>query len=175
MLRTMALLAVLATAALPAQAQIQSYDFNGVIDSGEYINELFNGTFSFDDVSLTNLGTEDITLDSLNLNLLGSTFDQNNFLFDSPVATFEDGVFAGINWSYDAFNPEPDIQFSFISGFFDTSDAFFAYDTGFGSALSGTADVSYSTSVAAVPEPQTYAMLLAGLGLIGYLRKRKAA
>ncbi|HEX5126813.1 MAG TPA: FxDxF family PEP-CTERM protein [Rhodocyclaceae bacterium] len=29
--------------------------------------------------------------------------------------------------------------------------------------------------IAAVPEPQTYAMLLAGLGLIGFIARRRAS
>lgn len=48
-------------------------------------------------------------------------------------------------------------------------------------AQAGTPFDNYSgavidnVSVSAVPEPETYAMLLAGLGLMGFLRRRKAA
>jgi hypothetical protein len=31
----------------------------------------------------------------------------------------------------------------------------------------------YSVAISAVPEPETYAMLLAGLGLIGYSTRRR--
>ena len=37
----------------------------------------------------------------------------------------------------------------------------------------GAQDVVYFTPASAVPEPQTYAMLLAGLGLVGFLAKRR--
>jgi hypothetical protein len=38
-----------------------------------------------------------------------------------------------------------------------------------------TGSLDVSVNVAAVPEPETYAMLMAGLGLIGALRRRKTA
>jgi hypothetical protein len=34
-------------------------------------------------------------------------------------------------------------------------------------------DLAFRTNVNAVPEPETYAMLLAGLGLFGYMRRRQ--
>ncbi|MFC0169487.1 FxDxF family PEP-CTERM protein [Pseudoduganella danionis] len=42
-----------------------------------------------------------------------------------------------------------------------------------GWAYSNGYDLGFRTNVNAVPEPETYAMLLAGLGLLGYLRRRK--
>ena len=38
-----------------------------------------------------------------------------------------------------------------------------------------TIDVHGTLSIAAVPEPETYAMMLAGLGLMGFIARRKAA
>lgn len=42
-----------------------------------------------------------------------------------------------------------------------------------GTPGTGSQDVVYFTPASAVPEPQTYAMLLAGLGLIGFMAKRR--
>jgi hypothetical protein len=56
---------------------------------------------------------------------------------------------------------------------------------GFGAATAAAASNQYGnystfttdlkSPVGAVPEPETYAMLLAGLGLVGYMQRRKAA
>ena len=48
----------------------------------------------------------------------------------------------------------------------------FAYPdaAGFSTTISGPGVI---TAVAAVPEPETYAMLLAGLGLMGYVARRR--
>ena len=41
------------------------------------------------------------------------------------------------------------------------------------SSTSAAASVSFDSSVGAVPEPETYAMLLAGLGLLGFVARRR--
>ena len=42
--------------------------------------------------------------------------------------------------------------------------------------MDGYAKVTYTYETLPVPEPETYAMLLAGLGLVGFIaRKRKAS
>lgn len=67
------------------------------------------------------------------------------------------------------------------------ADAFSAHQLVFNPLVSGTYSLSFSNvggdnvgalldnvSVTAVPEPETYAMLLAGLGLLGAVKRRKA-
>ena len=50
----------------------------------------------------------------------------------------------------------------------------FALNSNYGDSYSGLSEVKFFTS--AVPEPETYAMFLAGLGLMGAIaRRRKAA
>ena len=44
-----------------------------------------------------------------------------------------------------------------------------------GGTLNTAIDVHGNLSIAAVPEPETYAMMLAGLGLMGFIARRKAA
>jgi hypothetical protein len=45
--------------------------------------------------------------------------------------------------------------------------------TGTGSISGGIDTFRYSFNVSAVPEPESYAMLLAGLGLLGTLARRR--
>ncbi|MDR3087994.1 MAG: THxN family PEP-CTERM protein [Azoarcus sp.] len=44
---------------------------------------------------------------------------------------------------------------------------------GFVTKENGVTDVNFSFSVTAVPEPETYAMLLAGLGIVGFVARRR--
>jgi hypothetical protein len=52
--------------------------------------------------------------------------------------------------------------------------SYFFEATGTGTGTDG-GRLSYTASAVAVPEPQTYAMLLAGLGAIGFLARRRRA
>lgn len=68
-----------------------------------------------------------------------------------------------------------------------TDGGVFSYTTTFNSLIAGTeywinlkgtaTEASYSVTLAPVPEPETYALLLAGLGMVGtiVLRRRSAA
>lgn len=159
--------------AMPAQAAIESYTFTGEMTSGFYNTETFNGSFSFDDTTPDNTDgfVDYFNLTSASFTILGSTFTQTDFDIDAPAAAFDafdPTVFLGILWDNTSVNP--DIGFSFNLGTFDATDAFVAYDTGLG--LSGDGDITF-TAVAAVPEPETYTMFLAGLGLMGYLGRRR--
>ena len=59
----------------------------------------------------------------------------------------------------------------------------FSYSTTFGSLVAGTkywinlkgsaTEAAYSVTLAPVPEPETYALLLAGLGMVGTIARRR--
>jgi hypothetical protein len=154
-----------AIAAAVGSAGAMSVDF-GTLSTSVGVSDVhvvgsFNDTFSF------TMGTGTGALGSLvGLDLLGDLTMQYRF-----------GVGATPVWS------------SFSSSFAVPSDpntgAYALYQTFAGLTagtkywinLKGTAtDAYYSATLAPVPEPETYAMLLAGLGLIGTIaRRRKTA
>lgn len=158
-------LAALLLLALPAsQAATQSYFFNGTLESGALMGNSYQGQFSFDDASLTLTGEEYLGVDSLAMSFLGSQWSLA--LADAGAVTevkFVDGAFAGL--SYNA--TLGDTGFSTIPGSFDATDAFVAYTTTLGN--DGTGNLIY----APVPEPESYAMLVAGLALMGAMARRR--
>ncbi len=141
------LLAALLAAAIPAQAAIQTWNFSGTVDSGSLLGQNYVGQFSFDDLGLTGSGDEYLAVSSLGMQFNGTAFTLADELATTEAA-FADGSFLGMNFSA--------ANFTFITGSVDTSDAFLALDD-------GAANVIY----APVPEPETYALMLAGLGLVG--------
>lgn len=157
------ILAALLLAALPAaQAATQSWNVSGMLDSGHYTGQSFAGTFSFDDAGLTGFGDEWLTVDSLALNFAGMAYTLADADATAEVSFF-DGAFLGLAYSASNLNP----QISFIPGFNALNEAYVAYDISHG--LSGAGDAIY----APVPEPETYALLLAGLGLLGVAARRR--
>lgn len=81
--------------------------------------------------------------------------------------------------NHDALNPPPYSQYVYdISGWNGTDTINLSgFWLGQGSisniAIWNSADEGGGGSVAAIPEPATYAMLLAGLGLVGFAARRK--
>ncbi len=158
-------LAALLLAAVPTHAAMQIWNFSGALDSGHFAGGTFEGVVSFDDAALTGVGSEWLPVSSLKLTFLGDFY--RGYQADAqPEVAFQDGTFLGVSASFSSGDP----QFALIGGLYDSSDAFVAYDTSFG--LSGAGSMVY----APVPEPETYALMLAGLGLVGYMaRRRKVA
>ncbi len=135
-------------------------DFETTLDSGSLSGEIFSGSFGLDDTSLTGEGFEEIELIAFDFNFAGDDFDLGN-VFVPANALFLDGNLLGIDASNDLF--------SFIPGFFDISEAFFAFDFGGGDV--GTGDFTVVEDVA-VPEPTSIITIL-GLGSLGIVSKLK--
>lgn len=147
---------LLFAAVAPAQAAVQTYTFSGVIDAGSLLGETYAGSFSFDNASLTSAGAEWLAVDSLAMNFMGNSFTQADAVAPSIAEVgYYNGAFLGLSFSADTAG-EP---FSFVTGSFDTSDAFFATDSSSGSL----------TYAAAVPEPRDWMLMLAGIGLVGVM------
>lgn len=162
--KTTALAALLLVSVSAAQAAIQTYSFNGALESGALIGESYLGQFSFDDATLTLTGEEYLGVNSLNMSFLGSNWGLGQ-LEPGAVAEvrFVDGSFTGLSYSASLNG----VGFSTIPGLVDGSDAFVAYSPATG--LEGTGTLT----LAPVPEPTTYAMLLAGLALMGTVARRR--
>jgi PEP-CTERM motif len=162
------------SAVLPAQAAVQNYSFTGVLDSGYYNGETYSGSFSFDDAIVDNTGLDIVNLISFDMSFLNTNFTLANaadYPTTLPDVSFQDGSFLGLSLSIDSVTPNA--GFTFVAGSVDSSDAFLAVDTNLG--LTGAGNVAYSLT-APVPEAETYAMLLAGLGVMGAAaRRRKSA
>jgi hypothetical protein len=164
-------IAALFSAVLPAQAAIQNYTFDGAFDSGFYIGETFSGSFSYDDATITNSGFELVSLSSFDMSLLSNIYSLADASVDPdalPDVSFQDGSFLGLSLSINSV--APNIGFTFVAGSVDTSDSFIAYDTTLG--FSGAGNMAYSQT-APIPEADTYAMLLAGLGVMGAVARRR--
>lgn len=155
-------LAALLLGALPA-AQAATYSFSGMMDSGSLIGESLTGSLSFDNLGLTGNGFELFDLSSLSISFAGQTYTLANADV-APDVSYQDGVFLGLSYSTSSLEP----KLAFIAGSFSADDAFVAYTM---NGLDGAGSISYT---AAVPEPESYAMLLAGLGLMGLIARRRS-
>ncbi|MDP2883152.1 MAG: PEP-CTERM sorting domain-containing protein [Azonexus sp.] len=153
-LRTTALATALLAVFPAAQAATQSYSFLGTLNAIQ-----FSGSFSFDDSALAIFNAVEPLLTVAPVASLSMTYNDVSYsLADAwgPAdVSYYNGAFLGLSYSNNAM--------SFIPGMFNTVDAYVTDGL-------NSADVIY----APVPEPESYAMLLAGLGLMGLVARRRA-
>ncbi len=152
-----------------AHAATSLFDLAGRTDSGPLAGQRFSGSFAYDSSAAVAGFTGNIALTSFSLQFAGQTYTLANA--DAVPAVFYDGgVFLGLDY-VDADSADAALrpQLSLVSGFTAfAGEAYLSY-TG-----AGAAGGFGSYSITAVPEPQTLALLLAGLGLLAAVVRRRA-
>lgn len=165
--RALAFITILIAFALPGVASASSHSYNlGEVTTAETTSPIFKLGQSFNDVVHFTLGAGDSITASV------SGFD----LFSS----LESLSFALVSKSDSA------LKASYVDEA-DTNDGFFFFSAShtFNNLIAGNSyDLlikgarsfgAYSATVTAVPEPGTWTMLVAGLGLIGTVMRRRKA
>lgn len=153
---------ILALAAFTAlgTAQAATYNFSGSFDATPGTSVLA-GSFSFDDAAVAAGGFDgDFSLTSLSFSFEGQTYTLAQAT--DPYVKFESGALTGPN----ALFSTPGGGALALQSFFGSSG--FTYSVGGGDQL-GTLNIS------AVPEPESYALMLGGLGLVGWMARRRKA
>ncbi|MCP9797838.1 hypothetical protein [Cyanobium sp. Lug-B] len=141
----------------PLRAAVVNYTFDILIDSGPLAPNSYSGTFAYN--------TNTLNLTDFSFLFQGTQYDEN----DDPDAAvvFDNGVFLGLEYSVDTLP-----AFSFVPGFFDVNEAFFAYDLdaigsqGGAGSLAFTRVVKPETSTVPGPLP-----LLGAAACFGYSRR----
>ena len=167
--KTLAVGALAVLVAMPAaQAAEQHWQLTGVTDSGPLAGQSFSAVFSFDDALLSGFGDETIDVTGFNAQVFDMSYSDAD-LAAAPTVSFLDGMLLGLNAVYEggsALVP----GFAFISGYFDAAEGYFSYELqADGGPLAGFG----SYALAPVPEPEQAALLLAGLGLIAGVARRR--
>lgn len=164
MIRKTLLAAALAGAGFASQAATVVVNFQSTaFDGGSLVGQSFNGQFSYDDSALS-ASTWTLPLLSLSFSLGGQSYTLGQADAGTTGAAFEAGSLIGVNAVYAGGVRSIEL----VSGF-GTPYAFYQQ----GSGNYGYADLSFST--AAVPEPESYALMLAGLALVGFMARRRKA
>lgn len=145
----------------PLKAAVVAYTFDILIDSGPLQPNSYSGTFAYN--------TQTFGLTDFSFNFQGVQYDEA----DDPNASavVGNGIFLGLEYSIDTLP-----AFSFVPGFFDVGEAFFAYDLDANLGQGGTGSLAFTKVVnpetSTVPGPLPLLGAAACFGYSRRLRKR---
>ncbi len=151
--------ATLSLSGTAATAAPVAFQADVSVTSGDLAGQSFSATMLADTAALTGFGEEFLPVQRLSFQFGGLTYTEDDGLAE---LVYFDNAFLGLSYSVDT----PD-TFSFVPGFFDIDEAFFAYE---GLETDGEGDLSYST--APVPLPAPLVLMLTGLAALAVHRRR---
>jgi PEP-CTERM motif len=174
----------------PLSANATLFNYSYTFQDGDFVSGSFTGTAS--DNLVTNLSNINANFDGVDFNGSGHLYESHliggGWISGGAVVSF-DGLANNFNFmdSSDPAGNDPLYSNFFMSAPFTTTLTYVvlrwgAALPGRGAALDYLGDGGYGvydstrwtlSAVTPVPEPETYAMLLAGLGLLGFIARRR--
>jgi hypothetical protein len=181
-----------------AAASADTFDFSYLFADGQDVTGSFTGTSTDGGQSVTNASNFQVSLNDIaftggaSSQLILNTWNTSTESFNSassPTTIFKNGalnnfaisdVDASINTSPDyefAYlnDPNPNTGSSVVAANFLQSDSFSVGSTQLAIDQPGVASSWRLTDVSAVPIPAALPLLMSGLGLLGFARRRRAA
>jgi hypothetical protein len=155
----------------------------GVFAAGAYTSGemgFFTAT-SNDNFTLTYLGQESVFRDGITIRLNGAELNEGNAVGDWISGTMTAGElldfeFFGSDGTTVANGDSPEAMhpsWVLLGTNVQTSHGMFQYVIGYNDSANHDDWDDYVVGINAVPEPQTYALLLAGLGVVGFVARRR--
>lgn len=160
-----------------AAAQATTFQFSYLFSGGPVVTGTFDGVASGNLIT----GLSNISVYADGSDIADSTPLQS-YSYDFFTGDWTPGGTASFDGTANNFIFADDGKFSFTRYFgiaslyspSPTDDAELSLASGAFYQEGGAGTVAAHWSVSAVPEPETYAMLLAGLGLVGFAARRRA-
>jgi hypothetical protein len=163
-------------------AALITYDFSVDITTGSLTNSTYEGSFNYDDSTLTGMGVEAVGVTeglSILFEFLGETYTETDeFSFPNfPIAVFNNGSLVGLNYLVADFDNSVD-NFSIFSIFGDNPTLLntgnkFSYQVNSFDSFEG--NVTYSLDSPSTAVPESDGVLGVSLLSIGWLLNKAIA
>ncbi len=152
------------------QAATVTYDFNVDVTTGSLADNLYEGSFSYDDSTLTGIGRETVGIEdelSIDFEFLGKTYTEendNNVSFNFPIVEFNNGSLVGLQYIVSDVLDNSIFSFAIFGDDSDGlgGDKFQYVNENSVEASEGRVIYTFASSPSSVPEPST----VLGLGIL---------
>lgn len=190
LVRALALASAAMTISSAASAELISFDFSGVYDSGARVGQGFSGTLTYDTTAsvidadsgpgfaFKTYGSALVLSNASNLVISSASSTRTVTVFDSSLDPYLDGIDFDVSSGSSSFRVELLGSRTAFSGTAAPSLATLLSNSlyqrrYFSNIGGGIINVAPAAVVSSVPEPATWGMMLLGFGGLGYSMRRR--